>query len=112
MTVDEPIRFVDILTTASAVSNYLAQPDVSAAHLLDAIAILAGEKSLADLGRPISPLVPRNPRGQAAGADPAVRTLTQRWWSELHEDITAELDASTLVRLRDELQHLPASPAP
>ncbi len=100
---EDGIRFVDILTTASAVANYLAQPDVTATHMLDAIAILAGEKTLADLGRPISPLVPRGPRGQAAGADPAVRTLVQRWWAELHQDTSAELDVAQTARLRHEL---------
>lgn len=103
---EDGIRFVDILTTASAVANYLAQPDVTAVHLLDAIAILAGEKTLADLGRPVSPLVPRGPRGQAAGADPAVRTLVQRWWAELGEDTAANLDADATARLREELERI------
>lgn len=101
--VDEPIRFADVLTTASAVANYLGMADVTAAHMLDAIAVLRGEKSLEDLGRPLAPLVPRSSEG---GAEPAVRELAQRWWNALGGDISATLDVLALAALRAELEAL------
>jgi hypothetical protein len=71
--------------------------------MLDAIAILRGEKSLEDLGRPLSPLVPRRAEG---GAEPAVRELAQRWWNLLGGDIRATLDDTALAALRAELVSL------
>lgn len=85
-----PLRFADILTTASAVANYLGEADVRGAHLVDAIALLREEKTLADLGRALSPLVPR-PRGREAGADTAVKDLVQRWFAALGSDANAEI---------------------
>ena len=41
---DEPLRFADILTTASAVANYLGVAEVSAAHLVESVALLREEK--------------------------------------------------------------------
>lgn len=99
----DPLRFADILTTASAVANYHGVPDVTATHLLDAIAILREEKSLDDLGRPVSPLVPRRP---GAGVDPPVRDLVQRWWHTLGEDVNATLTAPALASLTAELHAL------
>lgn len=101
-----PIRFADILTTSSAVANYHGVPDVTAVHLLDAIAILREEKSLDDLGRAVSPLVPRRPGG---GVDARVRDLVQRWWHTLGENVNATLDADTLSTLISELHDLPRS---
>lgn len=84
----EPLRFTDILTTASAVATYVGEADVSARHLLDALALLRGAKTMEDLGRPRSPLV--RPRGRG-GAEAAVRALVQRWWLALGEDVLATL---------------------
>ncbi|MGH2609015.1 MAG: hypothetical protein ACRDHF_07980 [Tepidiformaceae bacterium] len=102
---DEPeratsLRFADILTTASAVADYLGHEDVTARHVLDAISILEGSRQLEDLGRAVSPLVPR--RGER-GVDPAVRELVQRWWRELGEDVNAELDVVGVKMLVQEL---------
>ncbi|MFN0146420.1 MAG: hypothetical protein ACKVT1_07925 [Dehalococcoidia bacterium] len=82
MNADEAVRFADVLTTASAIANYHGLPDVTAVHLLDAIAVLRGAKSMADLGRPVSPLVPRS-RTAAGGVEPAVKALIQRWHARL-----------------------------
>ncbi len=98
----ERVRFADILTTASAVANYRGEVDVTGAHLLDAIAILRQEKGLDDLGRPVSPLVPR----RDAGVEPLVRDLVQRWWRTLGEDVNATLDDASIEFLRDELRTL------
>ena len=101
---EEPIRFADILTTASAVANYLGEPDVTAANMLHAIAIQCGEETIEALGRPVSPLVPRPPRAAATGADPAVRALTQRWFATLGSDINAVLSGEQVEALRGELR--------
>lgn len=90
-------------------ANYLGQPAVTAAHMLDAIAILREEKGLEDLGRPVSPLVPR---GGQRGVDPEVRDLVQRWWVELGEDMSAELDRVSVERLMEELGPHPPAPSP
>jgi hypothetical protein len=97
----EGIRFTDILTTASAIANYLGVNEVVAAHLLKAIAILDGTKTMDELGRPVSPLVPR-PRG-GPSASSAVREFAQRWFAELGSDPLAEIDADALAQLQAEL---------
>jgi hypothetical protein len=71
--------------------------------MLDAIAILSGAKNLEDLGRPVSPLVPRRPE---RGVEPPVKDLVQRWWHELGEDVNATLAPEALERLTAELQAL------
>jgi hypothetical protein len=101
----EHLRFADILTTASAVANYLGQPTVSAAHLLDAIAILRGATSLDDLGRPVSPLL-RRATEPGGGVDPAIRELAQRWFAALGASVAAELDVAQLSALVAELEGL------
>ena len=68
--------------------------------MLDAIAILLGEKSLDDLGRPASPLVPRPAK---PGASLEVKELVQRWFEALDSNPHELLDATTLERLRSEL---------
>lgn len=88
---------------ASAVANYLGAADVKAAHMLDAIAILRGDKTLEDLGRPVSPLVPRRNEG---GAETAVRELAQRWWNALGGDISSTLNEPSLKQLEAELREL------
>ena len=105
---DDDIRLTEILTTASAVANYLGEVDVSASHLAHAIAILLGETTLEDLGRPLSPLIRRVPPGQAGGADPEVRALAQRWFAELGGDVTAVLTPQQLIQLREEIARLRA----
>lgn len=101
----EPLRFADILTTASAVANYLAQPEVTAAHLLEAVAILRGEKTLEDLGRPLSPLV-RRAGPQGAGVEPRARELVRRWFAAIGSSPTAELAAEQAVAFEQDLRAL------
>ena len=100
---DEPLRFADILTTASAVANYLAAAEIQASHLLDAIALLRGERSMEELGRPLSPLV-RRPQGGAVA--PGVRELVRRWFEDVGQDAAAEIDAAQLSALEAELRGL------
>lgn len=105
------LRFLDILTTASAVANYLGQPDVTPAHVREAISLLREEKTLDDLGRPLSPLVRRGPPGSAGGADARVRALAQRWYETLGSRPDAELSPEQLRDLIAELDGLADPPA-
>ena len=103
---DDLIRFVDILTTASAVADYRGEGEVSAAHVLTAIEMLQGKSALADLGRPVSPLVPR-PRER--GSEARLRQLVQRWWHDLGEDVNATLDSIQVGELQADLNGLAAT---
>ena len=87
----EGLRLSEILTTSSAVANYRGVRNVRALDVLDAVAMLRGEKALDDLGRPLSPMVSRI-SGAGSGATDGVRELAQRWFAALGEDPTAELD--------------------
>jgi hypothetical protein len=100
----DPIRFADILTTASAVASYLGEPEVTAPHLLSALAILRGESTIDDLGRPVSPLVRRGQGG--VSVSPAVRDLAQRWFAELGANVDAALDDQAVERLLADLKAL------
>lgn len=97
--VSETLRLIEILTTASAIANFGGTPDVDATHMLDAIAVLQGEKGIGDFGRPVSPLVPRG----KAGADPAVKEIARRWFTALGGHIEASLTAGQLDELQAEL---------
>jgi hypothetical protein len=99
------IRFVDVLTTGSAVANYLGVADVTPSHLISAISVLRGDSTLEDLGRPLSPLLRR---GQP-GSHPAVRDLAQRWFVALGSDTQAELSGTQLADLLAELRTIVAA---
>jgi len=100
-----PIRFADILTTASAVASYLGVSTVTAAHLIESVVILRGEKSVEDLGRPVSPLVSRSSQG--AEVEPAARELVQQWFFAVGQDINATLDEDETALLVLQLAALP-----
>lgn len=104
MTGPEPLRLTEILTTSSAVANYLGQPEVTAGHMLSAIAVLRGEMTMESLGRPVSPLVSRIQGG--GGAEPRVRELAQRWFARLGGDVGAALDDVQLASFLEELYGL------
>ncbi len=101
---DETLRFADILTTASAVANYLGAANVTAAHLLEAVALLREEKTLADLGPALSPLVRRAPGG--GSVDPKVRELVQRWFEQLGRDPNAAIHADAVERFLEQARLL------
>ena len=79
----EAPSLADVLTTASAVAHFLGGQGVRAEHVAKALAIQRGLMTMEDLGKPLSPLVQRYPRGAGPGVDPAVQTLVQRWFAEL-----------------------------
>lgn len=98
---DERIRLVEVLTTASAVANFLGEADVSVAHLLASIQILKGERTMDDLGRPVSPLVPRQ---GSPGSTPEARAFAQRWYQSVGGDPHAALTPAQVDQMLRELQ--------
>ena len=101
------LRLTEILTTSSAVANFLGAREVSADHVLSAIGILRGEKNLDDLGRPQSPMLSRA-TGAGSGAEEAVKELAQRWFARLGGDVLAELDEGLLSEFEGELRTISA----
>lgn len=101
------VRLTDVLTTASAVANFQGVRDVRAEHIQAAIEIILGERTLDDLGRPVSPLVSRVTTA-GAGATTGVRELAQRWFERQGGDIAYELASDELQALRDEVAALVA----
>ncbi|MGE3076949.1 MAG: hypothetical protein AB7N24_17110 [Dehalococcoidia bacterium] len=99
----EGLRLTEILTTSSAVANYLGAPVIRPSHLLKAIDILLGTASLDDLGRPLSPLVSRVAKAGDAVA-PEVQKLAQRWFAALGSDALAQFDDETLLRFMREVR--------
>lgn len=100
---DETIRFVDILTTASTVASYLGEPEITAKHLIEAVAIVRGAKTLDDLGRPVSPMLQRGLAASPA-VDARLRMVVQRWFDVLGGEVEAELAADSVEQLLAELR--------
>jgi hypothetical protein len=96
----DALRFADILTTASAVANYLGEPDVTFSHLAAAVAVLLGETRVEDLGRPRSPL---GRSREQAGATPGVRVFVQRWFERLGS-ADAEISGDLLRTFREDVR--------
>jgi hypothetical protein len=94
-----------VLTNASAVARYVGAGSVTAAHLVDAIAILLGEKAMEDLGRPVSPLAHRS-AGAPLEVDPLVRELVRRWFDRLGSEPMSMLTDHEVAAFRAELEHL------
>ncbi len=99
---DEPvpvIRLADLLTTASSLAGYLGERQITLQRLADALAILLGERTFEDFGRPLSPLVPRPGPPEP---DAAVLAFARRWHERLGDPF-APLNAIALAQLRAEL---------
>ncbi len=101
------LRFTDILTNASAIADFVGEQNVTARHMLDAVAVLQDEKTMDDFGKPVSPML-RRLRGPG-GADPRVRELAQRWFALLGSDLAAELSGEQLASLLAELHEMTAA---
>ncbi len=97
------VRFVEVLTTASSVANYLASPNVTAFHVDRAIALLLEEIALEDIATALPPIIRRPDPGPAV---PAVRELAQRWLSRLEGDPVRELLEADVADLRAEVRAL------
>lgn len=93
------IRLADLLTTASSLAGYLGEQRITLARLADALAILLGERSFEDTGRPISPPVPRPGPPEP---DEDVLAFARRWYERLGDPF-APFDAAALDQLRAEL---------
>lgn len=109
MSAREPLRLTEILTTSSAIANFLGEPTIGVSHLLRAIQVLHGELAIADLGRPVSPLVPRG--RDAGGVEPQVQELVRRWFASLGNDVAAELSEKQLGEFVTALKALDAGAA-
>lgn len=104
----EDLRLTEVLTTSSAIANYLGAATIDAKHLLLAVDVLLGNSTMDDLGRPISPLVSRATRA-GGKVSPALQALAQRWFGELGGDPLATLDHDSLTKLIQELHTLEES---
>ena len=109
---DDDLRFADVLTTASAVADYLGERRVTAVHALRALDIRSGAARMEDLGRAVSPLVRRAPAGSGAEVDEPLRELAQRWFADLGSDVGAILSTEQRAILRRELESLGAGEHP
>jgi len=98
------LRFVDVLTTSSAVTSFLGAAETTAGHLIAAVAILQGELTVEDLGRPVSPLL-RAARGPQS-VEPAVRALVQSWFQRVGGSGEAEIGGEQLQLFVAELRLL------
>lgn len=89
-----PVRFTEVLTMATSVAAYLGESVIEARHVVLALDVLQGSRTLESLGRPVSPLA-RRPAGGPA-VHPDLASLVQAWWNALGSDPRAELDAGRL----------------
>ena len=101
----ESLRLTEILTTSTAVANYLGSRSVEAGHVLSAIAMLQGTMTLDDLGRPQSPLLSRV-TGAGSGVAEPVRDLAQRWFAAMDGDVLREFSEAELTAFEHELRQL------
>ena len=99
-----PVRFTDVLTMATSITNFLGEGLVEPKHAVLALDVLEGARSLESLGRPLSPLVRRAPGGPAV--DDRLKLLVQQWWNDLGATPDAELTSAVRRRLRDALAAL------
>ncbi len=85
----DPIRFTDILTTALSIANYQRLTMVEPAQVLDALKLLDGRLSPAELKGPGLPQPAGPPGGPEVAAE--VAGVVQRWWDELGNNPLATL---------------------
>lgn len=104
------IRFTDILTTATALAQYLGDNEINAFHLAESVGLLRGQRTLDEFGPGRSPLIPRDPGGPAVGAE--LRDLTQAWFARLGSDPASELEESAVDEFLQELTALDSSRPP
>ncbi len=90
---EEEIRFLDLLTTATAVANFRGSDTVCAEHFEIAADILRGLKSMDETGGPGSLPVSRGAGGNVA---PALQELVQDWYRRLGGDPDATIDDDAL----------------
>lgn len=107
---DDGLRLSDILTTASAVANFIGAREVDPGHILTAIDLLQGTKTLDDLGRPLSPFVSRMTAAGSGATDP-MKQLAQRWFARQGADVMYELSPEELAEFRAEAASLAEQPA-
>ena len=87
--IDEPMRFVDILTTAAAISVATNASEVGAEQVSLAVRVVAGDLRMDDIGETIHPLLVRGSDDRPV--PPEVQALVQRWYAELGGTAAATL---------------------
>lgn len=107
----EGLRLTEVLTTATAVANYLGETTIRAEHLQAAIGLLRETITMDDLGRPQSPTLARMTRAGSEVA-PEVRVLAQQWFARLGSDPLAEFGAADLAAFERDLSRLVAEDPP
>ena len=100
----DPIRFIDLLTGASAVAAHLQLEVVDAQAMLHALDIARGEINPDELGPGVHPFVARPSTG--VDVDPLVRGFVQGWYERLGGSSDACLDAESTVPFAEELRAL------
>lgn len=100
----DDLRFLDVLTTATALTNHLGASLTTAEHLLLAVDILQGERSIESLGQQRSPLL-RAHRPEP-GVESALRELVQRWFERLGGTGGAILAGDDLAQFLHDLDGL------
>jgi hypothetical protein len=104
------LRLTEILTTSSAVANYLGERTVESRHVLLAIEILQGSKTLDEIGKPQSPLLSRV-TGAGSGVSDEVRELAQRWFAAFEGDVMREFSEAELDEFVQELCRIDEGPS-
>jgi hypothetical protein len=99
---DRP-SLADLLTTASAASHFAGEQVIRLEHLLQAIRLQTGELTMEELGKPVSPLVQRYPRGLGPAVEPQLRELVQRWFLRLGSQATVALSHEEIAALRADI---------
>lgn len=98
---DDGIRIADVFSYASTIAQSLAAPEVTLAHVRDAVAVLAGERTMEDLldVRRV-PFQRANPN---LAADAEARELAQAWFERLGGSVAGTFDAQDLAAFREDI---------
>ena len=100
----EPLRFLDILTTATAIASARNSNAVGVEEMLLAAKVTNGDIDITDIEGSIHPLLIRGSTERPVDRD--VRALVQRWYSIAGGDAAAVLTAEQLSAFVRELEKL------
>lgn len=104
----DDLRFLDVLTTATALTNHLGASLTTAEHLLLAVDILRGTRTIESLGQQQSPLL--RARRPEPGVDGALRELVQRWFERVGGRGDVVLAGDDLAQFLRDLESLGNTP--
>jgi hypothetical protein len=101
----EPLRFVDILTTASSIAGARNTPQLGADEIALAVRVVSGAIDIEDIGGAVHPLLIRG--NVSRPVVPAVRELVQRWYAAAGGTAESLLSQADAERFVTELEALP-----